>query len=173
MNTAERSALRASLKRRAAAVDETHVRVYRNFRSKGAATPHDRDAYRDAKADMYDDEFRANLRSVRAGDVSAVDWAVTFLEASPRCYHAGYATERLLRYLSRMELDAEMRQRLSDVIVRAVSNEGVNASRLSDLELKPRFYHAEPSKRWLVGPQAVPREFGLYGRLATSFATRI
>jgi hypothetical protein len=77
-----------------------------------------------ARRALYTPEFLAALESLRLGDVAAAEWATVFLEADPRCFRAGYVSERILRYLARMasNLPAAVKTRLANVILAAVDD---------------------------------------------------
>jgi hypothetical protein len=58
--------------------------------------------------------------SLRGGDLSAVDDAVTYLEQDPWEFRSGYAKATLLRRLKHVELSSAQRARLEHVLLRYV-----------------------------------------------------
>ena len=124
-----------------------------------------REALLRAEAALFDDGLRGTLARLSSPDGSVIDWGVTFLEAAPRCRKAGYITERILKALTKAELNDEARRRLAKVISDAVVRDWVDASPLTQEGLKP-WNLIPPDERWDYGVLAVPREFRLYGRLA-------
>jgi hypothetical protein len=61
----------------------------------------------------YDDVIaRANR-----GDGHAIDEAITYLEARPRCFRSGYVAEALMRVLSHAQLSDAQAQRLRSVVL--------------------------------------------------------
>jgi len=65
-----------------------------------------------AREALYPPDWLAIVNALQGGDAAAVEPAVVFLETDPWCFRSGYAKERLLRYLSRMELSDESKRRL-------------------------------------------------------------
>jgi hypothetical protein len=79
---------------------------------------------REARDAMWTAEIEQRTRSLATGETDAVDWALIFLEADPRCFRAGYLRERILRYLARMidRLSAEQKRRLRTVALAATDD---------------------------------------------------
>ena len=71
-------------------------------------------------------EFYAPLAGVigrmRKGDAGAVDDAVTYLEARPKCFNSGYVAEELMRALSRAQLSEDHKTRLRAVVIAEANN---------------------------------------------------
>lgn len=64
---------------------------------------------------LYAPTYRA-LHRVRRGDVSSIETLTSFLEADPVCHRSGYAKEEIIRWLTRLDLDASTRARLRAVL---------------------------------------------------------
>lgn len=81
-------------------------------------------AAREAGDAMWTADIEQRTRSLAARETDAVDWALIFLEAGPRCFRAGYLRERILRYLARMvdRLSADQKSRLRPVALTAVDD---------------------------------------------------
>jgi hypothetical protein len=78
------------------------------------------DAFRQAVAVMYPDDFWDAIERAKAGDPDAVDRALTFLEADPWCYRSGYAKQTLLRLLRQVQLTPEQTRRARRIVLQAV-----------------------------------------------------
>ncbi len=76
--------------------------------------------WRAARAAMYPDGFLADLRALRNGDLNTVDPALAFLERDPWCFRSGYVKADLMRYIARIELTAQQRERVELVLLHAV-----------------------------------------------------
>jgi hypothetical protein len=64
---------------------------------------------------MYPPEWGETVTALQHGDRDAVDPAIVFLEADPRCFRSGYQKEELCRFLGRAELTDQQRRRLLNV----------------------------------------------------------
>ena len=73
-----------------------------------------------AQSALYSPDLEAIVERLRSGDPSAVEPAVVFLEADPWCFRSGYLKENLMRYLARIPLADEMKERLRHVIAAVV-----------------------------------------------------
>lgn len=69
---------------------------------------------------MYPPEFQDAFERLRQGDRNAIEPAVSFLEADPYSFRSGYIKADLIRFLKRMDLDPEFRQRLRGVLLEVV-----------------------------------------------------
>jgi hypothetical protein len=134
--------------------------------------------FREALRAMYPPGTKERTGALAAGDADAVEWALVFLEADPRCFRAGYLRERMLRYLARMTdlISPGDIQRLRRVVLAAVDDPWrpapfdleaatVRAGRYGQrfmAQLGPRL--ADGKHRTL--PLAQRREFKWYCRLA-------
>jgi hypothetical protein len=80
--------------------------------------------YHEALRAMYPPETKDLIAALAARKTDAIEWALVFLEADPRCFRAGYLRERMLRYLGRMVdlLSAGDTQRLRIVALAAVDD---------------------------------------------------
>jgi hypothetical protein len=78
-------------------------------------------AYRDFHEDGVPDTHAAE---VRAGDATATERAVRFLELDPRCFRSGYAKERLLRALKSARITQSQVDRLRVAMMYAVDAGG-------------------------------------------------
>jgi hypothetical protein len=80
--------------------------------------------FREARDAMFgpafDDSPDPHLAAIRAGDPSAVETAIRFLETDPVCFHAGYAKERLLRALKAVPLSATQTSRLRNAMIHSL-----------------------------------------------------
>jgi hypothetical protein len=141
-------------------------------------------AARHALRAMYPPETEQSIAALSRGEATAVEWALVFLEADPRCFRAGYLRERVLRYLARMvdHLGEGDKRRLRQITLAAVDDPwrptpwdlaremrlmggpGDEASFLA--KFGPRL--ADIRRRTL--PVAQRREFKWYCRLASRLA---
>jgi hypothetical protein len=78
-------------------------------------------AYRDFYEDGVPDTHAAK---VRAGDATAIERAVQFLELDPQCFRSGYAKERLLRAVKSAQLTQSQIERLRVAMMKAVDDGG-------------------------------------------------
>lgn len=108
---------RSGILERAATVEEADADIRRWFRVDEIRW-HDA-TFRawQAREALYSNAWVQVERDLQAGDIAAVEPAVVFLEADPWCFRSGYAKGRVLRYLSRMQLDEPQRSRLRDWLV--------------------------------------------------------
>jgi hypothetical protein len=68
---------------------------------------------------MYPTEWQAVVIALRDGAPWAIDPAIDFVDADPRCFRSGYEKERLCRYLGRIDLEEAQRIRVA-VVARRV-----------------------------------------------------
>ncbi len=112
--------------RRAALVRQLHQRLEEAFerRDEGparvAAWEDAARAYREAIELMYPEEFWRQVDSLRQHEGTAVDPALTFLEADPWCFRSGYAKETILRLLPRHSLSNDQVARVERVLLHGV-----------------------------------------------------
>jgi hypothetical protein len=72
-----------------------------------------------AMQSLYSPDWRQIVEDLRLGDPTAVEPAVVFLEADPRCHRSGYQKETLCRFLSRIDPAPEMALRLRRIAAAA------------------------------------------------------
>lgn len=113
----------------AEAVNAAHRDVRERFRERDSS-PEAFDAWREAAAAFHrtgdrlyagHDEMLAGLRS---GQRSATDAAIEFLEVDPFAFRTGYAKERILTLLKRVQLDERQSDRLRAVVLWAIDHCG-------------------------------------------------
>ena len=109
----------ADLQLQAAQVEQTHAEVTRWIDV-------DRDRWNDATekhhkamSEMYPPDWATVVAELQHGDTAAVEPAIVFLEADPRCFRSGYEKEQLCRFLGRAKLTSRQRHRLLAVVVAA------------------------------------------------------
>lgn len=112
----------ADLQLQAAQVERTNAEVTRWIDV-------DRDRWNDATekhhkalSEMYPPDWSTVVAELQNGDTDAVEPAIVFLEADPRCFRSGYEKEQLCRFLGRAKLTTRQRRRLLAVVV-AVSQD--------------------------------------------------
>jgi hypothetical protein len=71
---------------------------------------------------VYTDEFVAAVAAVKAGDQSALEYVVRFLEADPWCFRSGYMKASLIPAIARLDLNEQMRRRLASVVLTVVDD---------------------------------------------------
>ncbi len=71
----------------------------------------------DAALEAFHERWDAVVARVREGDSDALDAAVVYLEARPRCYRSGYVAEAMMRAVSRARLSDVQAQRLREVVL--------------------------------------------------------
>lgn len=64
----------------------------------------------------------AGLAALRAGDASAVELSIRFLEADPLFHYSGYIKERLIGPLKRTSLNSSQSHRIRLVILRSLAS---------------------------------------------------
>lgn len=70
-----------------------------------------------AAHEMYPEDLDDRVAAIAAGEPEAVEWALTFLEVDPWCFHSGYLKVRLLRKVANLDLGAAAAPRLRALIV--------------------------------------------------------
>lgn len=73
--------------------------------------------FRRAEREMYPEDLNDRIAAVAAGEPHAIEWALTFLEVDPWCFHSGYLKVRLLRKIADLDLGAAASARLRRLIV--------------------------------------------------------
>ena len=73
--------------------------------------------FRRAERETYPEDLNDRVASVATGESQAIEWALTFLEVDPWCFHSGYLKVRLLRKIADMDLGAAASARLRRLIV--------------------------------------------------------
>jgi hypothetical protein len=73
-----------------------------------------------AMSQLYPPTFEADVKRLKDGDPGAIETAIRFLEADPYAYRTGYAKEKIVRRLRRLELTAKQKARLGAVILHQV-----------------------------------------------------
>jgi hypothetical protein len=69
---------------------------------------------------MYHESFWRDTRALAAGDTTAIDPTLTFLESDPWCFRSGYIKAELMRYLSRVPLTDRQQQRGEQILLHLV-----------------------------------------------------
>lgn len=75
---------------------------------------------RTAFRQMYPESFWSDIRALAAGDTTAIEPTLTFLESDPWCFRSGYIKAELMRYLSRVPLTARQQQRSEQILLHLV-----------------------------------------------------
>jgi hypothetical protein len=70
-----------------------------------------------AEREMYPEDLNNRVAAVASGEPEAVEWALTFLEVDPWCFHSGYLKVRLLRRIANIDRGAAAASRLRALIV--------------------------------------------------------
>jgi hypothetical protein len=70
----------------------------------------------------YPPGFWESYECLKAGDPAGLEIAVRFLEDDPWFFRSGYAKERLLRYIKRIDIAARYLPRLEKVLLNAVDS---------------------------------------------------
>jgi hypothetical protein len=73
-----------------------------------------------AYVDLYEPGEDTHAAEIRAGDATATEIAVRFLELDPQCFRSGYEKERLLRALKSARLTEAQVERLQVAMMNAV-----------------------------------------------------
>jgi hypothetical protein len=81
------------------------------------------DAFNHGMKALYSSEWHDVVAALRDGEAWAIEPAVYFLQADPRCHRSGYEKERLCRYLSRLTLSEPERRRLAPVVAMALNDQ--------------------------------------------------
>jgi hypothetical protein len=73
-----------------------------------------------AYVDLYEPGEDTHAAEIRAGDATATEIAVRFLELDPQCFRSGYEKERLLRALKSAPLTDSQVERLRAAMMHAL-----------------------------------------------------
>lgn len=75
-----------------------------------------------ARERVYSEEWRASVTELQAANPDAVEPAVDFLDADPKCLPSGYTKETLRQYHTRMDLSDAGRVRLAPIVTRPLAD---------------------------------------------------
>jgi hypothetical protein len=71
---------------------------------------------------LYDEEFNRAVDDLKAGQNAAgIEYAIAYFEADPWHFHSGYLKQDLARYLRRVLLSDDQRQRLREALLGAIT----------------------------------------------------
>lgn len=97
---------------RADAITAAHADIDRFFRVDEGRWLAACDHARATLEALYSDDWYQIEHDLQRGIPAAIEPAIVFLEADPWCFRSGYAKQRLLRFLSRMDLSESDKARL-------------------------------------------------------------
>lgn len=80
--------------------------------------------YRLVSMAAYPGDFREFVARLQAGDATAVEPAVLWLDSDVFCLHSGYAKERVMRYLARSALSTRQAARVAALLLRVTTRGG-------------------------------------------------
>lgn len=73
-----------------------------------------------ANAALYTQDFERAVAELRNGRSAGIETAIAFLEADPWHYHSGYLKQKLARWIRRMPLTEQQRERLRQALTSAI-----------------------------------------------------
>lgn len=136
--------VRDVIERNAAEIRRLHGAVHETFKTRSLSPAHE-ERWKLACAMFHGNYDRlampggydAVLRGLEAGDPSAVETVLCFLELRPYFFRSGYMFKALLRKVNRAQLDEDQRLRLADVLRRQQAWKGIKRASAAMPDTRP------------------------------------